>query len=554
MQQPVMLSLDRLAMRPAYDVVVVGSGYGGGIAASRLSRAGQRVCVLERGREVPVGGFPARLPELRRELQVHSGKKRSGSGTGLYDVRLGSDINVVVGCGLGGGSLINAGVALRPDARVFADRVWPDAIRDDGLLDLGFARAAAMLRPARYAGAPELTKYRALEAASGVFGKAPVTAPITVSFDEVVNPAGIAQAACTLCGDCCSGCNVGAKNSVAVTYLADAKTHGAEIFTELSVSHVEKLSGGWRVHFFSTGDAGEASSVDAKTVFLGAGTLGSTEILLRSRERGLSTSDRLGMGFSANGDIIAFALGGKNRANAVGVGEPPKFSEDPVGTSVAGQIELPDDDDLNASMIIQEGTMPSSVAPLLPVFFIAGGRLLGAAQSLIKGVYKGPLSHLQSFFCVSHDEALGRLVLKDDAIQVDWPDVAKQDVYARVDAALTKAAEFVGGRYIKNPLAATNMGSKPATAHPLGGCGMGETAESGTVNHKCQVFAGPRGDETHAGLYVCDGSVMPRSLGCNPLLTISALAERAMVQFARDHNLGFDTEPIRPQAELEATA
>lgn len=411
-----------------------------------------------------------------------------------------------------------------------------------------------MLRPARYAGAPELTKYRALEAASGVFGKAPVTAPITVSFDEVVNPAGIAQAACTLCGDCCSGCNVGAKNSVAVTYLADAKTHGAEIFTELSVSHVEKLSGGWRVHFFSTGDAGEASSVDAKTVFLGAGTLGSTEILLRSRERGLSTSDRLGMGFSANGDIIAFALGGKNRANAVGVGEPPKFSEDPVGTSVAGQIELPDDDDLNASMIIQEGTMPSSVAPLLPVFFIAGGRLLGAAQSLIKGVYKGPLSHLQSFFCVSHDEALGRLVLKDDAIQVDWPDVAKQDVYARVDAALTKAAEFVGGRYIKNPLAATNMGSKPATAHPLGGCGMGETAESGTVNHKCQVFAGPRGDETHAGLYVCDGSVMPRSLGCNPLLTISALAERAMVQFARDHNLGFDTEPIRPQAELEATA
>ncbi|MEJ2518471.1 MAG: GMC oxidoreductase, partial [Methyloceanibacter sp.] len=350
-----------------------------------------------------------------------------------------------------------------------------------------------------------------------------------------------------------SGCNVGAKNSVAVTYLADAKTHGAEIFTELSVSHVEKLSGGWRVHFLSTGDAGDASSVDATTVFLGAGTLGSTEILLRSRERGLGTSDRLGMGFSANGDIIAFALGGKNRANAVGVGEPPKFTEDPVGTSVAGQIELPDED-LNASMIIQEGTMPSSVAPLLPVFFIAGGRLLGAAQSLIKGVYKGPLSHLQSFFCVSHDDAEGRLVLKDDAIAVDWPDAASQEVYARVDAALTRAAEFVGGRYIKNPLAATNMGSKPATAHPLGGCGMGETAESGTVNHKCQVFAGPRGDETHAGLYVCDGSVMPRSLGCNPLLTISALAERAMVHFARDHNLGFDTEPIRPQAELEPTA
>jgi cholesterol oxidase len=554
MQQPKTLSFARTDMRPAYDVVVVGSGYGGGIAASRLSRAGQHVCVLERGREVPVGGFPSRLPELRRELQVSSGRKRSGSGTGLYDVRLGSDINVVVGCGLGGGSLINAGVALHPDARVFADKAWPNAIRDNGLLELGFARASAMLRPARHASAPSLTKYQALEAASGVFGTPPVTAPVTVSFDEVVNPAGIAQAPCTLCGDCCSGCNVGAKNSIAVTYLADAKTHGAEIFTELSVSHVEKLTSGWRVHFCSTDDVEERSHVDAKTAFLGAGTLGSTEILLRSRDRGLKTSDRLGMGFSANGDIIAFALGGKNRANAVGVGHPPKFAEDPVGPCVAGQIELPDDVDLNASMIIQEGTMPSSVAPLLPVFFVAGGRLLGAAQSLVKGVYKGPLAHLQSFFCVSHDEALGRLVLKDDVLEVDWPDVAKQDVYERVDAALTKAAEAVGGRYIKNPLVATNMGSRPTTAHPLGGCGMGETAESGTVNHKCQVFAGPSGAETHAGLYVCDGSIIPRSLGCNPLLTISALSERAMVHFARDHNLGFDVEAIRTEAELEPTS
>ncbi|MDJ0513967.1 MAG: GMC family oxidoreductase N-terminal domain-containing protein [Methyloceanibacter sp.] len=554
MQQSETLSLAHSALRPVYDVVVVGSGYGGGIAASRLARAGQHVCVLERGREVPVGRFPTRMPELRRELQVHSGKKRSGSGTGLYDVRLGSDINVVVGCGLGGGSLINAGVALRPDPRVFADSAWPDAIRDDGLLDIGFARAADMLRPRRYASAESLTKYQALDAAGGVFGTRPVTAPVTISFDGGVNSAGIDQPACTLCGDCLSGCNVGAKTSIAVTYLADAKTHGAEIFTELSVSHVEKRGSGWRVHFRPTGDDGDEAYVDAKTVFLGAGTLGSTEILLRSRERGLTTSDRLGNGFSANGDIIAFALGGKNRANAVGVGEPPKFTEDPVGASVAGQIELPDDADLNASMIIQEGTMPSTVAPLLPIFFIAGGRLLGAAQSLIKGVYKGPLAHLQSFFCVSHDDALGRLVLKDDALEVDWPDVADQEVYGRVDAALTKAAESVGGRYIKNPLAATNMGSRPATAHPLGGCGMGETAESGTVNHKCQVFANASGDETHAGLYVCDGSIMPRSLGCNPLLTISALAERAMVHFARDHDLGFDTEAIRPHAELEPTA
>ncbi|MGH6803792.1 MAG: GMC family oxidoreductase [Methyloceanibacter sp.] len=553
MQQ--LLSSPQGEIKRAYDVVVVGSGYGGGVAASRLSRAGQSVCVIEKGKEFPTGAFPSRLPELRRELQLNGSKMRSGSRTGLFDFRLGADIHVLVGCGLGGGSLINAGVALEPDARVFADPAWPAEVAADGLLELGFKRAASMLRPARYTNVSELTKYRALKVASAAFGVPPIAAPVVVSFEDIVNPAGVMQPACTLCGDCCSGCNVGAKNTVAMTYLPDARAHGADIFTELSVSHIAKGEGGWRVYFAPSDEKDAAPSfVGAKTVVLAAGTLGSTEILLRSRERGLGLSDRLGEGFSANGDIIAFALGGSERVNGIGVGHPPKFAGDAIGACVAGQIELPDGGELNRGMILQEGVLPSALAPLLPVFFIAGGRLLGAAQSLIKGVYQGPLSHLHTFFVVSHDDAGGRIMLDNGSAQVHWPGVADQPVYARVDEALTKAAQAVGARYIKSPLAATNMGTKPATAHPLGGCGMGQDAESGVVNHKCQVFDGKGTDSVHAGLYVCDGSAIPRSIGVNPLLTITALTERAMVHLARDHNLGFDTAPrVRQEADQALT-
>jgi cholesterol oxidase len=534
--------LDSLKQR--YDAIVIGSGYGGSVAAARLARGGKRVAVLERGREFATGEFPSRFPEMRKEMRVTGRSFSSGPDTALYDVRLGEDMHVLVGCGLGGGSLVNAGVALRPDSRVFSDDVWPGQITQDGLLDQGFAEARRWLRPTRSTRAPELTKFQALKSSSVALGVEPIVPEVVISFEETVNPAGVRQPACTLCGDCCAGCNVGAKNTTALTYLPYAAAHGADIFTHLKVHYVaQDKNGGWVVHVERLdGPAPKGASnvaLRADIVVIAAGTLGSTEILLRSRANGLQVSDRLGQRFSANGDIIAFCYGATAAINAIGVGHPPKVADLPVGASVSGQIELDDETDLANEIRIQEGAMPSALAPILPVMFLPNGRLLGALQSLVSGVYKGPFAHLQTFFAVSHDSASGRFRLENDRLTLSWPGAASEPVYRRLDAALGALVAQAGGRYVKNPLAGTVMGHQPATAHPLGGCAIGRTRDDGVVSHKAQVFKTGQtagGTDVHEGLYVIDGSIIPRSLGVNPLLTITALAERALSHMAIDLN------------------
>ena len=554
------LSLPLSALKARYDVVVVGSGYGGGVTASRLSRAGKRVAVIERGREIPTGQFPQKFSDLKNEFQVTVASFRTGSEQALYDVRLGRDMHVLVACGLGGGSLVNAGVSLVPDRRVFTDEAWPGQLAQDGTIEEGYRRAEQWLRPASDPRAREMTKYKVLDTAGAGLGGTMVAPRIAVSFEDNVNPAGIHQKACTRCGDCCAGCNVGAKNTVALTYLPDAVRHGAELFTGLKVETVRKTAGGaWQVLArVIAPERGAATEVliEAPVVVLAAGTLGSTEIMLRSREAGLAFSDRLGHRFSANGDIIAFGYGAKSTVNAVGVGYPPKVDGVEVGAAVSGQMEFRDANVLANELNVQEGALPSAFASVLPVLFVPNGRLLGALQSLVNGVYKGPFASLQTFFAVSHDSASGRFSLDGNQLALSWANAKDEPVYARLDEILSRLVTASGGSYVKNPLAGTVMGHQPATAHPLGGCGMGRDRSDGVVDHKCRVFNGAAGAgeaAVHEGLYVIDGAVVPRSLGVNPLLTITALAERAMIHFAQDRGLRYTTAPVTAEAAAQAS-
>lgn len=558
-------------MQSHYAVVVVGSGYGGAISASRLARAGQQVCVLERGRELQPGDYPRTESEFFKELQVHFDSESGldvGNPTGLFEVHRGGDVSVVNGCGLGGTSLINASVALRPDPRVFMDPRWPQALRDDveGLLEDGFAWAEHMLRPMPYPeSAPPLATLNALERAAKKLGGTFRRPPLAVSFEPGVNAAGVRQPGCSLCGDCMTGCNVGAKNSVLMNYLPDAVRHGARIFTEVGVRYLARDGGRWRVYYRPMNAGRERFEapdlwLTADRVILAAGTVGTTEILLRSKALGLPLSDQLGRRFSNNGDVMAFGYNTDVTINGVGHGDKPHDTLEPVGPTISGIIDdraTPHQED---GMVIENGVIPGAMARPVSVLLAAASAVSGqdtdrglkdrleemarVAESALRGPYFGAMRNTQTFLVMSHDDGNGELRMSGDRVRVHWPEAGLQPVFTRVDERLRRATEALGGTFVRNPLWSKLTGHELLCTHPLGGCAMGERAEEGAVDHEGRLFSGGSGTDVHEGLYVSDGSVVPRPLGTNPLLTISAVAERCVALMARRYGWTVDYSPV----------
>jgi cholesterol oxidase len=567
-----------------YDVVVVGSGYGGGIAACRLARAGKRVCLLERGKERQPGEFPENDVEASEQLQIDTPEGHVGPKTGLYDLRLNPDINVFVGCGLGGTSLVNANVSMRADPRVFADPRWPEALRrdveetqNDSSLEKGYARAEAMLRPSELPQEVRLTKLLAHEKSAAALGGRLKRTRVNVTFEAGAgdqNHVGVHQPGCNLCGDCVSGCNHGSKNTTLMNYLPDAAQHGAEIYTEVDVRRVSRgLDGKWHVHYRITGahrelfDAPE-QFLSADVVVLAAGTLGSTEILLRSRALGLSASDELGARFTGNGDVLGFGYNCDELINGIGAGHrKARHTGADVGPCITGVIELKDEQDVDRSMIVEEGSLPGPLGGILPAALSAAAALVGVdtdaglrdfaresareLESKLLGPYHGALQNTQTYLLMTHEKTSGRLLLSEDRLRVDWPRVGDEPIFGEADARLRAATRALGGTYVKNPIWADSFKHHLITVHPLGGCVMGDRAETGVVNHKGQVFSGLTGTDVYAGLYVSDGAIVPRPLGCNPLLTISALAERNCALLAADRGWNIDYAPSAraPRAE-----
>ncbi|TWU74838.1 hypothetical protein ED733_000839 [Metarhizium rileyi] len=567
-------------LQDSYDCVVIGSGYGGGIAASRMARTGESVCLLERGEEKWPGEYPVCLKQVFNELHTTGSSATwplsSGKPTGMYHIVAGRGQSALVCNGLGGTSLINANVFLEADERTLSMETWPEQIRQNpACLKEYYQKVRDVLEPVPYPDDwPRLKKLEAFKRQAHMMGLAGnfYKVPQTTRFRPGVNSCGVDMLPSTLTGQDATGVNDNSKTTTLVTYLSDAWNWGAEIFCQCEVRYIEEVTdgrGGYMVYFAWHGHKRgifkdrlhqDLLWVHARrAVFLGAGAIGTTEILLRSRDMGLSVSDCVGQGMSGNGDMLTFGYNTDERVNAMGRQRP--CHKHPIGPTINAVIDMRgrSDNPLDDFMI-QEGAVPQALSRLMQTivdvqsgkgsrkrrFVQRARKALARWKSRVLGPYVcgGAIQNTQIFLIMSHDGSQATIRLENDKPVLEFVGVGHSDRVKRLHAVLAKATEAVGGTVIDNPFHGVLGDQHQITAHPLGGAQMSRdnTGARGVTNHVGEVFTGNATSDTHPGLIVVDGAVVPGALGVNPAATIAALAERAVEHYTRAHGLVVDEE------------
>ena len=518
-------------MEATYDAVVVGSGFGGGIAACRLAEAGLRVAVLERGRRFAPEDFPA-TPEQAPEAFWHPTLNPDG----LFDLRLMKDLSVMTAAGVGGGSLVYANVQLRAPEDVFMQG-WPRAI-DRNTLDLYYDRTEEALLPMTVPSLPteppeELPKVRAFAAAGRHVGKQAELLPLAVNFEgDRKHPfSGVPQKLCENLGRCDIGCPVHAKNTVDITYIARAEQFGAEVHPlheVLSLDPPAGAGGSWTVGFRNLRRGGEGE-VKAPIVVLAAGCLGSSRLLLKNRRRLPHLSPALGSRFSGNGD----ALGAAFDPRASEVGDP----RTDFGPSMTSKLDYT----AEHGFLLADGGLPSNFGGLLEIVRMVDAihgwrRLLLSLKRLaalvgltdqsithrhLRPSPKRPIADSLVFLMIGRDAADGQMRLTPlfKCFDIRWSRRGSEGLFTAMREVTDKLARGVDAE----PFFALDTWplSGYITVHPLGGCPMADDPAQGVVDDGGRVHG-------YEGLYVLDGSIVPTALGVNPSKTIAALAERGV--------------------------
>ena len=592
-----------------YDAIVIGTGFGATVAISKLAGQGKRVLVLERGtwwttpealgkppesplpdvaswakdNHQPVQYWPR--PDHREGLlDLFASIRHAGNPDGLYVYSQFDDVNILSASGVGGGSLIYSTATMQPEAAVLqeiglglsdgdfaAARQWTEANRgllnkivtkiplpasksvddlgDEDFLYLDRSRAlrdaATAVREKRGLGDDE-ARWAPLELAINDYHE---SGP---GNEEVKG----LHTFCERQGRCMLGCLPNATHSLSKTLLRDYlvdPSKGVTLWPLAEARYIGAAEGGWQVTFCDrNGDDEQEKTVTAPSLFLGAGTLGTNEILLRSKERGLALSAELGQRFSCNGNFAGFC---------VGTARPVQPTRGPMNTC---HVDFHLD---GRQLIVEDCAIPPMTASIAGVAV----RLLDnwGKRELFKGLMHAAwltktLPDLRSFLPLipdttdpsdsrtememvadvfffngmGQDEANGTFTLDDhDELDLHWEKpLAKQPTFTQVEGLIKDLSEAMASEdpdsgYVPMPLWHGLEEGKLSVTHPLGGCRIGPSSAEGVVDDHGRVYDGTKSSgstDVYAGLFVVDAAVIPGAVVAHPTLTIMAQALKTM--------------------------
>ncbi|MEU6129323.1 GMC family oxidoreductase [Saccharopolyspora sp. NPDC047091] len=528
-----------------YDVVVIGSGFGGSVAALRLTEKGYRVAVLEAGRRFSDDEFAKTSWDLRRFLWA----PQIGC-YGIQRIHLLRDCLILAGAGVGGGSLVYANTLYRPLKPFYNDSQWAHITDWEDELSPHYDQASRMLgvvtNPTT---TPSDVVMKKVAADMGV-GDSYHPTPVGVHFGEpgrtVADPyfggAGPERTGCTECGSCMTGCRVGAKNTLVKNYLHLAEAGGAEVFPLTTVHRLaEGRDGRWRIGTRRTGAKTALGSrvFTADQVVVAAGTWGTQNLLHRARDRG---------------DLprLSAKLGELTRTNSEAIigAQVPQLGEQDYSSGVAITSSFHPDEDTHIEPV--RYGKGSNAMGLLQTFPTKGDHPDPRWKQWLRFVRTDPLKALKMAVVRNWSERTIILLVMQSLDNSLITRVKRGLFGSRLtsrqghgapnpsfipagEEANERVAEQIGG------IAGGTWGElvdMPMTAHFIGGCAIGEDAEHGVIDPYHRAYG-------HPTLSIVDGSAITANLGVNPSLTITAQAERA---FSMWPNKG---EPDRRAAQAD---
>lgn len=515
-----------------FDAIVIGSGFGGAITACRLAEANYKVLVLERGRRWDKTNYPRKAEDPWVWDNEHPERDQ-----GWLDLRAFPNMAVATGAAVGGGSLIYANISCEaPQSSLQTG--WPAEITYTELKPY-YDRVAAFMNvqqvPAnQWTDRMNLMKEGADKTAAGARFQ---QLDLAVSFNpdwtynqpdpfniiqskRFVNAQGVEQGTCIHLGNCDIGCDADAKNTLDRNYIPWAEKYGAEVRPLHLVMDIQPVDGGYKVSFdqLDTGTRVPGSQT-ARIVIVAAGSLGSTELLLRCHEINQTLpniSPFIGRGWSSNGDFLTPAFYDGRAVN------PSR------GPTITCAIDYLDRSFQGQSFWIEDGGFPDLLFDYLNRLK-ASGTTNDAAKLLLDSMNQmlsdpNSLNNVMPWFAQGVDAANGTLSMHhslltgEPCLNLAWDIGKSKEVIDAIVAMHLNLSAATGGHPVVPPT--WSLMHMLVTPHPLGGCGMADTQLNGVVNHAGEVF-------NYKNLYVIDGAIVPEALGVNPSRTIGALAERA---------------------------